>query len=243
MKHKYAMQVIGLQSNVTRKLLVTLLIFGSILAGKYEVALAETNMPINKGNLVFTQAEKEIVFGLGESSQEVTFEFTNKSTKPIRIVGIKSSCGCTVPELAKKEYEPGESGSMNVTFKASAGVQNTSGAILLVSDEPEDNFYNLRLVVNRKQVALLSSQKEEWKVGSTPDEREILVDVSEAGTHIIEASTNNDVFDVKMTTVDPGKQYKVTVKPRISDYPAAATLRLQTTHQKQPFLTARLEIK
>lgn len=44
------------------------------------------------------------------------FKFTNKTDKRVTIQSATGSCGCTVPELKKKVFEPGESGDMTVTF-------------------------------------------------------------------------------------------------------------------------------
>lgn len=229
---------------VSLRRLAASIALGSLLAGGVGIALSQENVTTStKGNLVFANLEKEIVLEVGETSKEISFGFTNKGQNPIRIVGIKSSCGCTVPEFEKKEYAPGESGILNVSFKSSSGVQNTSGTVLLVSDEEKDNFYTLRLLVTRKQVARLSSQKEEWEIGSAPVEREIIVDIIEKGTHIIEVSSNNDAFDVRMVTIEPNQQYRIKVRPRTNEYPASGSLRLQTTNEKQPFLTAKLAIK
>lgn len=238
------MSIPTLFSSILSRRLFAVLVAVTIFAGGFGIVFAEGIPASNtKGNLEFTKLKKEVVLEIGETSKETAFEFTNRGENFIRIVGIKSSCGCTVPELEKKEYASGEVGALNVNFKASSGVQSTSATVILVSDEEENNFYTLKVLASRKQAVLLSSQREEWKIGSALDEREILVSITEDGIHIVEASSNNDAFDVKMVTVEPGKQYKVTVKPRTSKYPAAASLRLQTTNEKQPFLTARLEIK
>jgi len=44
------------------------------------------------------------------------FKFTNKTGKPVTILRAHGSCGCTVPDLPKKNFQPGESGEMTVTF-------------------------------------------------------------------------------------------------------------------------------
>lgn len=48
--------------------------------------------------------------------QTTEFSFTNTGPVPLIIGEVKSSCGCTVPELAKKIYEPGETGTLRVVF-------------------------------------------------------------------------------------------------------------------------------
>ena len=49
-------------------------------------------------------------------TQTHTFKFTNRTDRRVAIHSATGSCGCTVPALAKKVYEPGESGEMVVTF-------------------------------------------------------------------------------------------------------------------------------
>lgn len=47
---------------------------------------------------------------------EHKFVFTNVGTETLVITDVRSTCGCTVPELVKKDYEPGESGEITVIF-------------------------------------------------------------------------------------------------------------------------------
>jgi hypothetical protein len=45
-----------------------------------------------------------------------SFTFTNTGTEQLNIESAKGSCGCTVPTLRKREYVPGESGTIDVVF-------------------------------------------------------------------------------------------------------------------------------
>jgi hypothetical protein len=53
-----------------------------------------------------------------ESSPKVTCEFTYKNVgdAPLVINQAVASCGCTVPEYTKTPVQPGESGSIKVTY-------------------------------------------------------------------------------------------------------------------------------
>ena len=53
-----------------------------------------------------------------ESSPVVTctFNFTNVGDKPLIINQAVASCGCTVPEYTKDPVQPGEKGSIKVTY-------------------------------------------------------------------------------------------------------------------------------
>ena len=45
-----------------------------------------------------------------------TFTFTNTGDKPLVINQAVASCGCTVPTYTKTPVQPGESGTINVTY-------------------------------------------------------------------------------------------------------------------------------
>ncbi len=64
--------------------------------------------------------------------QYTTFSFTNTGTGTLVISEVKATCGCTVPTLAKTEYAPGESATLNVRFNPSgkAGRQNKTISVI-----------------------------------------------------------------------------------------------------------------
>ena len=76
--------------------------------------------------IVSAAAQAEIKFDktthdfgtFSESSPKVTCEFTYKNVgdAPLIINQAVASCGCTVPEYTKTPVQPGESGSIKVTY-------------------------------------------------------------------------------------------------------------------------------
>lgn len=61
-----------------------------------------------------TRIEHEATFE--EESYTAVFPFTNNGDETVEIFDVKSSCGCTVPTLEKKTYDPGESGAITAVF-------------------------------------------------------------------------------------------------------------------------------
>jgi len=45
-----------------------------------------------------------------------TFEFTNTGNKPLLIIDVSASCGCTRPEYPTKPIKPGKKGKVKVTY-------------------------------------------------------------------------------------------------------------------------------
>jgi hypothetical protein len=52
---------------------------------------------------------------------DVSFRFKNTGSKPLIISNVSASCGCTVPEVPKKPYAPGETGVIKASFDSNKG--------------------------------------------------------------------------------------------------------------------------
>lgn len=50
----------------------------------------------------------------GETSISAVFEFTNQSTRPVRVKGIRTCCGCVEAKANATQYESGQEGRVNV---------------------------------------------------------------------------------------------------------------------------------
>ena len=75
---------------------------------------------------VFAQLSKPVLFReeshdfgeIQEKDGSVThqFEFTNNLNRPVKILGVKPSCGCTTPEWTKEAVMPGKTGFVQARF-------------------------------------------------------------------------------------------------------------------------------
>lgn len=87
-----------------------------------------------------TRPEEEVVkfdekihdFGdllLTDKSVSCKFNFKNISKKPVVVHNVVSSCGCTVPHWTRQPVKPGETGTIEVTFKNDQGAYPFSKSI------------------------------------------------------------------------------------------------------------------
>lgn len=72
-----------------------------------------------------------------DSMNDCKFTFKNVGTEILKIERMQGTCKCTVPELAKKEYAPGESGEITVQFHAPKYQGDTSQHITVFSNDSE----------------------------------------------------------------------------------------------------------
>lgn len=70
-----------------------------------------------RAELVFATTQVDHQAAPGDTAYNAVFPFTNEGDAPITIASVKSSCGCTVPQLEKTEYAPGESGEITAQFQ------------------------------------------------------------------------------------------------------------------------------
>jgi hypothetical protein len=70
------------------------------------------------------------------SDNKCQFKFSNVGKGILKIDHIQSTCGCTVPELIKKEYAPGEAGAIDVAFRAPGYPGVVTKHLYVVSNDP-----------------------------------------------------------------------------------------------------------
>ena len=90
---------------------------------------------MNGARLEFVDIEKDLGDVGPKSKHMFSYEFKNTGDKKLIISHVQSTCGCTIPELSKKDYEPGESGRINVTYEASSREGDTSKKIYVHSND------------------------------------------------------------------------------------------------------------
>ncbi len=99
------------------------------------------------------QVENPIIdFGVMGPNKRKTgkYNFKNVGQGTLKITRVKPVCGCTVPELDKKEYAPGESGTINVTYRSSTKKGAVSKHLYIESNDPENPRFQLTVKANVK---------------------------------------------------------------------------------------------
>jgi hypothetical protein len=70
---------------------------------------------------------------------ETEFKFKNTYTKPVKLSGVKASCGCTTPDYTKSLVPVGGSGFVKATYNnKSEGRINKSLTVTAVSEDGKD---------------------------------------------------------------------------------------------------------
>lgn len=96
------------------------------------------------------------VLNLGDVYEDTiavgTIKFANAGDKPLEIMNIRTSCGCTAAELEKRVYEPGEEGEVIVRFNTRnfSGLVRKSVSIYVKDATPSNVKVTVQANIRRK---------------------------------------------------------------------------------------------
>ncbi|MBN1393353.1 MAG: DUF1573 domain-containing protein [Sedimentisphaerales bacterium] len=115
------------------------------------------------------------------------FKFTNTGNSLLEITDVSKTCGCTPYTLEKKEYEPGESGTLKVEFHAGRQAGPTHKTLFVSSNDK-----------SKPRVELVVKGKIVQKVTHEPEKLDLALNRENAGCPAIKIkSLDNQPFSVK----------------------------------------------
>ncbi|HEX8280660.1 MAG TPA: DUF1573 domain-containing protein, partial [Chthoniobacterales bacterium] len=108
--------------NVKAKALLGAVFFGALVSAQAQLTWEKTEIELNPK--------------AGDQEAVANFRYENKTDKPIQIKDVRSSCGCTVASLKKKEVLPGEKGEVTATFKIGGRTGAQTKVVSVETDDP-----------------------------------------------------------------------------------------------------------
>ncbi|AHF92323.1 hypothetical protein OPIT5_20800 [Opitutaceae bacterium TAV5] len=163
-----------------------------------------------RAQLTWTSTRVELTPASGDTVLTAAYPFENKSEKTVRILDIHSSCGCTVPELERKSYAPGEKGELKATFTIGSR-QGLQTKLITVRTDAGDtvlqfvaNLYQ-RLEITPRLVIIRGPD-------NTPRPVKLAFRADGPVTHVT-LSEPGPAFRLKLTEDKPGSDYTLVVTP------------------------------
>ena len=165
-----------------------------------------------------------------DSSAVGVFKFKNEGPDPVTIQANHSSCGCTVAQMEKKTFAPGDSGEVKVTFQfGSRTGQQQQSVQVRTSDSASDA--TLKLSVTIPKLYTLTPTLVFWRTGEGLKSKEAVLKIEDdQGAKLLSVISSDPRILVKSETVRDGKEYKITVTPsdKISSEMVKSIITLQT---------------
>jgi hypothetical protein len=191
-------------------------------------------------------------FGEVESGQlvDINFEFENSGSDPLIITNVVPSCGCTTAGLVKKEYKPGEKGTIAIKFNSSGYNGKIIKTITVLSNDP--GAAETRLTISGSAVVKDFAQAdlkperinfETVVVGKTYTRK---LNLSNSGTNdlrIIEISCAPEVsLQFKTNLLGAKKTSEITLNfTPFAKGPFNNMVKIRTNDYRNPYIFIRLE--
>lgn len=177
----------------------------------------------------------------GQEEVFASFKFTNTSGQEISITSTKASCGCTVANLEKKTYAPGEKGEVSAVFEAKSRVGKQQQYIeVFLNNEPESSD-KLTIKVDIPQAVTLKPRIRIWRKGQevSPQTFEVTLHQEldlEIDT-LVPINEDADQFDyeIQQTNNSP-RTYLISVTPKSVESPARGRFYLGSSNSETSIL-------
>ena len=177
---------------------------------------------------VFLAAESQIKFkettvdfGEIDSGQvvDLNFEFENTGNDVLIIKNISASCGCTATKLLKKEYQPGEKGTIPVKFNSRGYHGKVTKSITVATNDKENVYSRLQITgkVTLKDFAALELIPDQIKFEKVELNKSYSKKISLKNTGTIDLKiievTHGPELNLEFTdkTVKPGEEMPVNI--------------------------------
>lgn len=142
---------------------------------------------------------------LGQKQVVAAFPFEVAGKKPVRILNIRSSCGCTTAELAKDVYRPGESGQIEARFVLGNRQGFQRNVIQVITDRGTQKLY---FEVNIPALWELSSRVFVWN--SEADEKGVSAELNfhpDLKHRILDFDIEKGLIKAQWEALTPGQAY------------------------------------
>jgi len=205
-----------------------------------------------KPKIEFEKTTSDLGKILDTAPKPLKFKFKNTGGAPLLISDVHATCGCTVPQLAKRQYNPGEEGVIDVTYNPHGKRGKQNQRVTVSTNDP--NAAQFVLNVEAEVVPLVAADPPMVALGQVPKGEgktiSLTVTSREPNWALGEATfTSNKFLAVKttpMAEVDVNGEklqqmtVEVTLKPEAGVGRIQEELRLVPTDSK--YQTVRLPV-
>lgn len=204
-----------------------------------------------------TFEKTELDFGELESGKVVDMEYKFKNTgdEILIIKNISSSCGCTVTKVEKKEYQPGEAGTIPVKFFSRGYNGKVTKTITVATNDPENVYTRLKVMGNVvlkdfAQWEIIGTDRLDFSEVSLGQKYTETIKFKNTGTielRIIEITHAPEIspeFNKKVLAPDEEGEVSVVFKPmQVGRFAAFMRIRTNAYKQRSVIVKISAEIK
>jgi|GEM_PF-2721552 len=185
-----------------------------------------------RGSLVFAKTEISEKPQLSQTEMVARFPFQNRGTKTVRILEIKTDCGCcTTGTPGKDSYAPGEKGEIAVTFKFGAFTGLQRKGVVVKTDDSAQPMVPLAVIATLPDVLTLPTNVLLWAEDESAETKSLVVHTHRAiPIKELLATTNSRFLSVAVERVAP-TEFRVHVTRLADRRDISATLQVEAVQE------------
>ena len=166
------------------------------------------------GELRWAKSEATIQATTSDTQAVAVYEFTNIGPNTVKITSLQSGCGdCSILEMEKKEYAPGEKGKLTAKFIFGQRVGVHQKTLTILTDDPKHPRHTLTMKVTIPEIITFSAKVLTWEAGKVFEPKKATLKIADGAVvkmGKIEASSEAIKAELKETAP---KQYDLVITP------------------------------
>lgn len=157
------------------------------------------------------------------------FTFTNKGTKTVKITSVESKCSCISATVDAASYAAGAKGVGTAEFKVGSFVGRHEKFVVVNTDDPDQPEFVVTFVLDVPEVIQIEPRTLQWWLDESPDQKETTVKmVGKDPMKITNVTATRDTVEFSWKEIVPGREYRVTVKPKSTKEVSLGALKIET---------------
>lgn len=151
------------------------------------------------------------------------FHFVNAGTKPVDIVRVVTSCGCTSATLATRHYEPGQSGDLLITYTR-GGYTGLQKKLIEVETNGQPPV-TLTLLVDIPEIVRITPAFVTWAHDEAKRPKTLSLKLVVPGKITrLDVQSSDPAVETNIAPVVAGREFRVAVSPRDASHFLRAVL-------------------
>lgn len=175
------------------------------------------SVPFLSASLSFKESRITHTATLDETEFTATFPFTNEGDKPVKILEVNSSCGCTTALPSKKVFGPGESGEISATFDYGQREGKQTKSIRVETDQEKDARIFLTLEVTIPSIMEVSPSVVMWNRATENEfkSKEVTIEsFVDQPIEIVNVVASSDLFTHEVVELVAGEKFAFVITPQ-----------------------------
>jgi hypothetical protein len=183
--------------------------------------------------LVWENSEVDLHPSMSDKTAVAHFKYKNSGDKPIKILQVQPSCGCTTAAPPKDPVAPGASGEIVATFNIGDRFGEQTKTIHVRTDEPKSEGTVLTLKATIPKLLEYTPAFLYWHRGEERAPKTIEVKIGDFPVTKLDVTSTDPGVKAESAAVPNEKAFRITVTPEKGNRPINAALKIQPDFPKE----------